>query len=443
MGRWIAGRAPLIALALALAGGALAQQPAPPAPAEDAARAAFEALPESERKALQDALVWTGDYKSTLDGGFGRGTRDALAAYGARMKIAGPLTPPQRAALLKQAETRKAAAGFHRIVDARSGAALALPTRLLTRRVDTPTGSRWSDAQGAAQIETFRGAGEGDTLARLFDALRAEQPGRRIGYRVLRPDFMVVSGEDPRGLFYTRAALGGDPARPVIRGYTLVYAQALKPSFDVWAIAISNGFEPFPAAAPAAGAPAAAPAGPEATAVTVAPGLALTVLPAGCEAPRLGGQAARVVARAPSGLALLEAKTAAGRPLAPAAEAGPADLALFLAAGAKGAPELTAAPAEARGAAILAALQDGAPGAAVFDAAGGWIGLARPAAGPPRLVAGVRPRTPYPLIPAAEAAAFLKQAAVPPAAPAPGKATTAADVARLARGSLSPVTCGR
>ena len=72
---------------LATAGTALAQAPPalprpapakPPAlakpvdPAFEAARTAFEALPESERKALQDALVWTGDYNSVISGTFAR-----------------------------------------------------------------------------------------------------------------------------------------------------------------------------------------------------------------------------------------------------------------------------------------------------------------------------------------------------------------------------------
>ena len=59
-------------------------EPAAPDPAFEAARAAFEALPEAERKGLQDALVWTGDYNSVVTGTFGRRTYEALLAYAAR-----------------------------------------------------------------------------------------------------------------------------------------------------------------------------------------------------------------------------------------------------------------------------------------------------------------------------------------------------------------------
>ncbi|TXN53397.1 serine protease, partial [Methylobacterium sp. WL2] len=77
---------------------------APPArlpdPAFEATRVAFEALPEAERKAVQDALVWTGDFNAVVSGAFGRRTFDALTAYRARAGGADPLEPRGRAALL-------------------------------------------------------------------------------------------------------------------------------------------------------------------------------------------------------------------------------------------------------------------------------------------------------------------------------------------------------
>lgn len=78
------------AAAILMATGTQAQAPvpqrplAPPKPATapdtvfDAAKAAYESLPEPDRKALQDALVWTGDYNSVITGTYGRRTHDAL-----------------------------------------------------------------------------------------------------------------------------------------------------------------------------------------------------------------------------------------------------------------------------------------------------------------------------------------------------------------------------
>jgi hypothetical protein len=64
--------------------------PAPaaqPDPAFQAAKAAFGALAEPERRAIQDPLVWTGDHVGVVSGTFGRRTFDAIAAYQKRAKV--------------------------------------------------------------------------------------------------------------------------------------------------------------------------------------------------------------------------------------------------------------------------------------------------------------------------------------------------------------------
>ena len=56
--------------------------PAPPSadPLYDSQKAAFEALPEADRKAIQDSLIWSGQYLGVVDGVFGKRTRDAIVA---------------------------------------------------------------------------------------------------------------------------------------------------------------------------------------------------------------------------------------------------------------------------------------------------------------------------------------------------------------------------
>ncbi len=92
-----------VVLALLAQGGAAFPQgklappsPAAPKPADpafEAARAAFEPLPEAERKALQDALVWTGDFNGVTSGSFGRRTFEAIQAFAARTRLADPASP--------------------------------------------------------------------------------------------------------------------------------------------------------------------------------------------------------------------------------------------------------------------------------------------------------------------------------------------------------------
>ena len=82
--------------------------------AYEAGRLAFETLSETDRRAIQEALIWTGDYKGAVDGGYGRGTRTAMIAYARRVGLPddGLFDTRARASLLAAANGAKAAVGF-------------------------------------------------------------------------------------------------------------------------------------------------------------------------------------------------------------------------------------------------------------------------------------------------------------------------------------------
>ena len=86
-----------------------AQTPAPSS-ADDAAmaaqKAAFMGLPEADRKAAQEALVWLGLYVGVNDGEFGKRTRDAILAFQTSLKAPadGTLSAPELQALLAAAQ---------------------------------------------------------------------------------------------------------------------------------------------------------------------------------------------------------------------------------------------------------------------------------------------------------------------------------------------------
>jgi hypothetical protein len=227
-----------------------AQAPAPDL-AVDAARSAFEALPETDRKAVQDALVWTGDYNGVADGTFGRQTYAAIAAYQARLRQQpnGILAPQARAALLGAAQQARSAAGFTLIDDQRTGIRLGVPMKFLPKQSPTPTGTRWQSADDRITLDT-RSAPPDATLQSLYDRNTAIQtPGRVVSYKLLRPDFFVIAGETAGGKFYTRYSAGTEG----LRGFSIGYDKALAPQFDRMVVAIANSFTPFPAqAAPAA-----------------------------------------------------------------------------------------------------------------------------------------------------------------------------------------------
>ena len=291
--------------------------PLAPSPAADATMAAqkeaFLALPETTRKAAQEALVWLGLYVGVNDGEFGRHTRDAILAFQGNLKAPtdGALSPLELKALLAAAQTAREAAGFQIVSDPRSGARIGAPLKLIS-------------ARGGARLD-FASSADADLNA-LYARLSAPSPARKIVYKAIKPDsFFVVSGQDGAAMFYTRFDKNA-AANPPLRGFTFAYP-ATYPApqaalLNRVAIAVANSFEPFPgaAAAPpasmaaAGGAPPPQPIsspppvpGPAATALMVAPGKALTALKVdGCRNPTVAGKPARIErADAATGLTLL------------------------------------------------------------------------------------------------------------------------------------------
>ena len=150
-------------------------------------------------------------------------------------------------------------------------------------------------------------------------------------------------------------------------------------------------------------------------------------------------------------MVLFETAAAAGAAL-PATE-------LFATAG-----EMLAPPAGAARASITAPLQAPATGAVVFDRAGAFVGLVAAVPQMPRAVAGIVPRSTYPIVAATALAGFLGNAGrplqastaaqsdaislslvfsrVPQSSTAAQTAGTAAEIAAEAGKSILPVTCG-
>ena len=322
------------------------------------------------------------------------------------------------------------------------------------RDVNPNGGSRWQSPDGKITLDT-RAFKDGETdLPALYERnLAIQSPGRQVAYKVLRPDFFVVSGETATGKFYTRYASGPGG----IRGFSLGYDKAAAKAFDRTVIAIANSFTPFPEAASAAAtgpAPPARPAnlepprpaGPIATGLSV--GSRIVVTSATVEAcPELRvakGKARLVRADKAAGLALLELE-APRRATPPgvridALGADTGVVALFYA----GTADLAVVPGETGSAATLVApLQPGAAGGPVFDRAGRLAGLIGAMPEAPRRIAGIVPPARYGLVSATELAKFLEGAGATLAAAPSGPDRTAGEIAAAAGPAVVPIECAR
>lgn len=422
----------------------------------EAAREAFDALPEPARRKIQDALVWSGDYKGGIDGEFGRMTYAAILAFEKRMgKTAGTgtLSAADIEALEKLAARERAAAGFREVRDPVSGITIGLPARILPASQKGRSGAAYLSADRQAHLSLFQIGGDQPDLKELYADLRSA-PGQKVTYGVLRNGFLVVTAERANELVYTRAASGEGRGGTVLRGFTLAYPKSQRRVYEKLVIAVSNSFKPFATAAVADGPqPAAAAVGAVnvvATTLAVAPDTYMTVLgPAGCRDPRIGKAPATLLAHDRStGLALLRAPVGGGAPVMPVlAAAGAAQPAFALFAdetGPVGDPQISLArgelTAEAGNLRLRIAMPVSGTGALLSVRPGVIAGLAglgqqQKAAGP--VPPASRPVIGPPAISSFLAAAGVKTGAAPETSPAAGPAAIAAPFTR----ALAPLYC--
>ncbi len=271
-------------------------------PAQAAAQAAFERLDEAERKAIQNDLIWSGDFNGVAGGEFGRRTFDAIRAFERRVQAAedGILSPPERARLKQAADQARAGLRFATVTDQATGIAIGMPQSILTQRVAVDGGVVYRRQDGQVSLLLQRLPPQ--PIAELFERLRQDGPNRKVTYRLQRPDWFVLSGDEGAR---KRVAQGASPA-PL----HLPLSAAESREMDRLMIAIANTFDPFPGTA-VANAPPRPPQQPGAapqtppplvrstearhavSGVVVAPGKVLTSAAAlkSCGEPAIGGQA--------------------------------------------------------------------------------------------------------------------------------------------------------
>lgn len=472
--RLIVSAALMLPLCAALPAGAFAQAPAPATnPQLAAAQAGFESLPEPERRAIQADLIWSGHFNGAVSGSYGPLTFRAINAFKAGKGAPdGVLTPPERRSLAQAAQTAREAAGFRVIADERTGLRIGVPLAVLPKRDVSPSGSRWQSADGKITLDTSA-TPPGETLEAVYEKATAptpNNPGRKITYKLLRPDFFVVTGETPTGKFYRRLASGPTG----LRGFSIGYDKALAGTVDKLVIAIAASFEPFPTgalpqapavasatgptaataiAATAASAMAARPSERHASGVAVGERLVATSASAteGCRSLRAGGRVARLRGAPEAGIALLEVE--GGAPLsAPGFRADPlaeGDSLVLVAFGDEQGKRVPIAlpgqvVAGTGGPTVLAPIQPGQAGAGAFDRQGRFAGLVTGNPSDKVLIAGIAPQRSYALAGAAavQAAASKAGATAPLPAPAGGSDLSTGAIVEKAAPAVLAIVCG-
>lgn len=419
-----------------------ATRPAPKVdPAFQAAEKAFLALNINERKAIQNDLIWAAKFAGSPTGDFGPLTFAAIRRFETENKLPanGILTAAARERLRAQADIQRKATGFALQTDPKSGMKIGLPALLRAKTAPNNLGaSRWQDKDEKATVDLSVYKRE-DELPQLFErGIDPKVKGRKITYKLLRPDFFVITGETEGGKFYRRVEKSekGD-----IRGFSIGYDKKMASAIDPFVVAIAATFDPFgrsggaPASSPSAPVAEAGPQKRRATGLVVAPDTILTSEGAlkGCAeiALDLGKDSALAPARVAktlgtSGLMLVSAK--AGKPLSIGITEGGEASGIVVQRDSSG--ELLASSAEIAAGKATVSLQPGGGGAALFNRNGALAGVI---AAPPVekfKVAGVVPSLSYAFVPAAEALRLAGADVRPSEARTPQSAAAVAEAVR-------------
>lgn len=189
------------------------------------ARQAEAALPGTDREALQTALQWFGYYTSTVDGDFGPGTRNSMAAWQTDNGVepTGILTTTQRGTLLAAYGQAQAELGLQTVTEAASGIEITLPTALVKFDHYEPPFVHFAEKDGSGvRVILISQPGEQSALYGLYDILQTLEVVPFEGERSRGEQSFSISGKSATLESYSYAELSGG----LIKGYMLVWKPA-------------------------------------------------------------------------------------------------------------------------------------------------------------------------------------------------------------------------
>ena len=187
------------------------------------ARQSEAALTADDRMLLQTALQWFGFYAGGIDGAFGPGTRNSMAAWQEAQAIepTGVLTARQRAALLDSYRTEIASFGFATVSEAKAGIEVTLPLNLVEfDRYEPPfVHYRAKDGSGL-RLVLISQPGDQANLSGLYDILQSLKDVPLTGERTRSEQSFRIRGTSAT----TDTTAVADLTSGVIKGWMLISA---------------------------------------------------------------------------------------------------------------------------------------------------------------------------------------------------------------------------
>ncbi len=198
----------------------LSPEPETETPAQ--ARRSESLLSGQERRELQTALRWAGYYNSTIDGAFGRGTRNSMGSWQISngFERTGVLTTRQRALLLGQYNAILDGLEMQTVRDNEAGIDIRMPTALVAfDRYEAPFAHYENTGDLPVRVLLISQSGGQNTLQSLYDIMQTLTIVPLDGPRRLNRDGFSLVGRNRDIVSETVVELDGDE----IKGFTLIW----------------------------------------------------------------------------------------------------------------------------------------------------------------------------------------------------------------------------
>ena len=194
-------------------------------PAEETVREAKASEAELDadgRKALQTAMAWYGFYDGGIDGAFGPGTRNSMAAWQEAngFEATGVLNTKQRASLVGNYQADQAEFGFALVSEPEAGIEITLPIALVQFDHYEPPFVHYNEKNGSGlKVILISEPGNQDSLSGLYDVLQTLEVVPAEGERSKSEKSFVINAASSTVQSYAYAEVKDG----MVKGYLVVW----------------------------------------------------------------------------------------------------------------------------------------------------------------------------------------------------------------------------